>query len=212
MTQDHAFDKDYWDRHWEPGGGPEAREARTANPYLVRETSDLVPGTALDAGCGEGAEAIWLASRGWHVTAADIAAADIAAEAPARTASRAAQTPASGLVQWVEADLTTWAPGTQYDLVTTNYAHPTMPQLAFYQRIAEWVAPGGTLLIVGHLHGHDPAGYESAGHRHHPPAKASVTAPDITALLDAATWETVTAEEHSRDAVVRAIRRQRPTR
>ena len=228
----HAFDKDYWDRHWEHGGGPEAQEARTANPYLVRETSDLVPGTALDAGCGEGTEAIWLASRGWHVTAADIAA-----EALDRAASRAAaQTPASNLVRWVEADLTTWAPGTQFDLVTTNYAHPAMPQLAFYQRIAEWVAPGGTLLIVGHLHGHDPAGHgsaghdsaghDSAGHGDHPPAEASVTAADVTAVLDRARWEIVTAEEHARtldghdgravqlrDAVVRAIRRgQRPTR
>jgi SAM-dependent methyltransferase len=219
VSQDHAFDKDYWDRHWEHGGGPRAVAPQAANPYLIREASDLVPGTALDAGCGEGAEAIWLASRGWHVIAADIAA-----EALARAASRAAETLAPGLVRWVEADLTAWAPGTQFDLVTTSYAHPAMPQLAFYQRIAEWVAPGGTLLIVGHLHGGDPA-----GHEHHPPAKASVTAADITAVLDAATWEIVTTEEHSRtldghdghdgraiqlrDAVVRAIRRgQRPTR
>jgi SAM-dependent methyltransferase len=221
VSQDHAFDKDYWDQHWERGGGPGTPEARTANPYLIRETSGLAPGTALDAGCGEGAEAIWLACRGWHVTAADIAA-----EALARAAARAAETPAAGRVRWVEADLTTWVPGTKFDLVTTNYAHPAMPQLAFYERIAEWVAPGGTLLIVGHLHGHDPAGHDAAGHEHHPPAKASVTAADITAVLDTTTWEIVTAEEHSRtldghdgralslrDAVVRAIRRdQRPTR
>ena len=84
MTQDHAFDKDYWDQHWEHDR-PQAAATPPANPYLIRETSDLVPGTALDAGCGEGAEAIWLASRGWHVTAADIAA-----EALARAASRAA--------------------------------------------------------------------------------------------------------------------------
>jgi len=221
VTQDHAFDKDYWDRHWEHDR-PQAAAASPANPYLIRETSHLVPGTALDAGCGEGAEAIWLASRGWHVTAADIAT-----EALARAASgAAAQTPASGPVRWVEADLTTWVPGTQYDLVTTNYAHPAMPQLAFYQRIAEWVAPGGTLLIVGHLHGHDPAGHDAAGHGHHPPAEASVTAADVTAVLDGARWEIVTAEEHFRtldghdgraihlrDAVVRAIRLgQRPTR
>jgi SAM-dependent methyltransferase len=202
VTQDHAFDKDYWDQHWEHDR-PQAAAAPPANPYLIRETSDLVPGTALDAGSGEGAEAIWLASGGWHVTAADIAA-----DALARAASRAAQTPASGRVRWVEADLTTWTPGAKFDLVTTNYAHPAMPQLAFYQRIAEWVAPGGTLLIVGHLHTS-----ELAGHGHHPPAHASVTAADITALLDGATWEIVTAEEHSRDAVVRAIRLgQRPTR
>jgi SAM-dependent methyltransferase len=202
VSQDHAFDKDYWDQPWEYDR-PQAAAAPPANPYLIRETSDLVPGTALDAGCGEGAEAIWLASRGWHVTAADIAA-----EALARAASRAAQTPASGPVRWVQADLVTWAPGTRFDLVTTNYAHPAMPQLAFYQRIAEWVAPRGTLLIVGHLPASEPA-----GHGHHPPAHASVTAADVTAILDGAAWEIVTAEEHSRDAVVRAIRLgQRPTR
>jgi SAM-dependent methyltransferase len=152
----HAFDKDYWDRHWERGGDPETPEARTANPYLIREASGLVPGTALDAGCSEGAEAIWLAGYGWQVTATDIAA-----EALARAAARAAETSAAGHVRWVEADLTSWTPGTQFDLVTTNYAHPAMPQLAFYERIAEWVAPGGTLLIVGHLHRHDQAGQSS---------------------------------------------------
>lgn len=205
----HTFDKDYWDRHWEHGGAPEAAaESAAANPYLIRETSALVPGTALDAGCGEGAEASWLASQGWQVTAADIAA-----EALARAAARAA----AGQVRWVEADLTVWAPDTRFDLVTTNYAHPAMPQLAFYQRIAAWVAPGGTLLIVGHLHGDHSAGPDSTGHGHHPPAHASVTAAAITAVLPGQTWEIVTAEEHSRlvagrpeplrDAVVRATRR-----
>jgi SAM-dependent methyltransferase len=208
----HEFDKEYWQRHWDHphGSGPEAATKNAPNPYLIRETSDLVPGTALDAGCGEGAEAIWLAFHGWHVTAADIAS-----EALARAASRAAGNPASELVQWVEADLTAWEPGTQFNLVMTNYAHPAMPQLAFYERISAWVAPGGTLLIVGHLHTR-----ESAAHGHHPPAEASATAADITAGLDSATWEIVTAEEHSRmlagpggqavplhDAIVRATRR-----
>jgi SAM-dependent methyltransferase len=192
----HEFDREYWRRHWgqSRGGGP---EAAAANPYLVREVSGLTPGTALDAGCGEGAETIWLATHGWRVTAADIAA-----EPLGRAASRAAGKP----VQWVEADLTEWEPGTQFDLVTTSYAHPAMPQLAFYQRISAWVAPGGTLLIVGHLHTGEPSG---EGHEHgdHPPAHASVTAADITAALDDDKWEIVTAEEHSRDAVVRATRR-----
>lgn len=72
-----------------------------------------------------------------------------------------------------------------------------MAQLAFYNRIATWVAPAGTLLIVGHLHHHD-----STGHGHHgqptPPAEASVTIADITADLDDAQWEIVTADEHLR--------------
>ena len=53
-------------------------------------------------------------------------------------------------MEWVEADLGVWDPGTRFDLVTTHYAHPAMPQLDFYERIAGWVAPGGTLLVVGH--------------------------------------------------------------
>lgn len=125
-------------------------------------------------------------------------------------------------MQWVQADLTTWEPGTRYDLVTTHYVHPAMPQLEFYDRIASWVSPGGTLLIVGHLHHGRGPGH---GHGHgngggEPPASASVTTADITARLDPTVWDVVTAEESQRtlsghgrsavtlhDVVVRATRR-----
>ncbi|WP_370121768.1 class I SAM-dependent methyltransferase [Arthrobacter sp. MW3 TE3886] len=110
------------------------------NPHLVRETGGLAPGTALDAGCGTGAEATWLAARGWQVTGADISGAALA-----QAAERAEGQSAPGRVTWVEADLTSWAPGGRFDLVTTHYAHPAMPQLAFYERISHWVAPGGML-------------------------------------------------------------------
>jgi SAM-dependent methyltransferase len=208
----HSFDKAYWDQHWHQthGDRPGSMAGNPPNPYLARETAGLAPGTALDAGCGAGAEAIWLASHGWQVTAADISG-----DALARAADRATASGLSQPVRWVEADLTGWEPGTHFDLVTTHYAHPAMPQLAFYQRVGAWVAPGGTLLIVGHLH--TPA---ATGHGHHHPAEATVTRADITAGLDAAGWEIVTAEEHQRqvtgpagqtvslhDVVVRATRR-----
>jgi SAM-dependent methyltransferase len=185
----HEFDQDYWERHWQQAH--RTGDASAPNPYLSRETGGLVPGTALDAGCGAGAEALWLAARGWQVTAADIA--------PEALALAARRAPA-GRVRWVEADLTVWDPGMRFDLVTTHYAHPAMPQTAFYERIAGWVAPGGTLLIVGHLHASG-----AAGHGHHPPAEASVTRADITALLDSAGWEIVTAEEHLRTVPGRAV-------
>ena len=84
----HGFDKDFWERHWQQGqaGGPGSMGGNPPNPYLARETSGLTPGTALDAGCGGGAEAIWLASHGWHVTAADISS-----EAEVRGAVRQAR-------------------------------------------------------------------------------------------------------------------------
>ncbi len=215
-----AFDKGYWDSHWHQAKEHGAGRDIVANPYLSQETSGLMPGTALDAGCGEGAEAIWLADEGWQVTAADISA-----EALLRAAERAPTGgPAHDHVKWVEADLTVWEPDTPFDLVTTHYAHPAMPQLAFYDRISDWVAPGGTLLIVGHLHGSDITGGGDGPHGrgagHHPPEEASVTAAGITVRLDPTRWDVVTAEEHSRaranragpevelrDVVVRATRR-----
>ncbi|MCT1864292.1 class I SAM-dependent methyltransferase [Dietzia cinnamea] len=152
----HEFDRRYWDRVW--SGAEDAGSAGDAvrasamatsppNPHLVREIAGLSPGAALEAGCGAGAEALWLASSGWRVTGVDLAAG--ALEVAARRAE------AAGLadrVTWLEADLSVWEPGGRFDLVTTHYAHPSIPQLDFYERLAGWVAPGGTLFIVGHLH------------------------------------------------------------
>ena len=153
----------------------------------MEETAGLTPGTALDAGCGAGGEAIWLAEQGWQVTGADISAAAL------QSAARQALT-AGVDVTWIEADLTTWNPTARWDLVMTHYAHPSIPQLEFYRHIAQWVAPGGSLLIVGHLH--------DGGHHHsqdgEPPHEATVTAKDITALFDASSWHIETAIERSR--------------
>jgi SAM-dependent methyltransferase len=222
MTEenDHRFDKEYWEQHWQPDAteGPGSMGSNAPNPYLVQEVGDLVPGTALDAGCGAGAEAIWLALHGWQVTAADISTYAVALAAERATTSGTAER-----VQWVEADLGVWEPGTQFGLVTTHYAHPAMPQLEFYDRIADWVAPGGTLLIVGHLHTDDATDHghrHGGGHGDEPPAEAQVTAASITERLDGSQWEIITAEESHRtragdggdqatlhDVVVRATRR-----
>lgn len=219
MTQE--FDQNYWESHWrqasEIGAGPEGHP----NSYLVHEIGGLPTGTALDAGCGEGAEAIWLAGQGWHVTAVDISRTVLARASERATASGAP----SERLQWIEADLGDWAPAERFDLVTTHYAHPAMPQLAFYARISDWVAPGGTLLIIGHLHSPDRTGHgldrgpEEHGHR--PPAQASATAGGIEGELDATKWDVIVAGQHSRilnnpaggasrlqDVVVRATRRR----
>ncbi|WP_377324132.1 SAM-dependent methyltransferase [Pimelobacter simplex] len=204
----HAFDQQYWDDIWS-GERAGAMGSSDPNPHLRREVAALRPGSALDAGCGAGAEAIWLASAGWTVTAADIAA-----EALALGELRAEAAGLAGKVHWVRADLAAWEPDLRYDLVTTHYAHPAMPQLEFYRRISSWVAPGGTLLVVGHAHGH-----------HHeddqPPAEASATAAAITALLDPDVWKVETAVELDRttrgprgrtaslhDVIVRAARKE----
>jgi SAM-dependent methyltransferase len=207
----HSFDRAYWDEHWQAGSQGDA----PPHPYLEQELAHLTPRTALDAGCGAGSEAIWLASRGWQVTAADISA-----EALSRAAGRAASADVGDRVRWVEADLSAWEPDAQYDLVTTHYAHPATGQLEFYERISSWVAPGGTLLIVGHLH--DPDGGHGHGHGHEgsgPPAEAAVSAAAVTARLAPDEWDVRTARETHRsvarpggrdavlhDVVVRATR------
>jgi SAM-dependent methyltransferase len=208
----HDFDKGYWEQHWAQRHGAASPDdgGNAPNPYLPRETAGLVPDTALDAGCGTGGEAIWLAAHGWRVTAADISAIALA-----RASEHAAVASLSDRVTWVEADLTSWEPGRQFDLVVTSYAHPAMPQLAFYARISEWVAPGGTLLIVGHRNAH-----ASTRHSQRPPTKAAVALSDITEALDPTAWCIETAEEETRtlagpggralrlhDVIVRATRR-----
>lgn len=209
----HDFDKDFWEQHWgnSPGTGAPGRGLAPPNPYVVDETRDLSPRNALDAGCGAGTEAIWLAGQGWQVTAADISG-----KALTGAARRAQEASVSDRITWVEADLTDWDPDDRWDLVVTHYAHSTMPQLDFYQRIAQWVAPAGTLLIVGHLHGHG-----AIGPGHHPPEEATATPAGITAGLDPEHWTIETADEYTRtvpvpdgeptvlrDVVVRATRRR----
>ncbi|HEX2144989.1 MAG TPA: class I SAM-dependent methyltransferase [Glycomyces sp.] len=206
------FGKDAWEQRWRRArdAGPGSMGDSPPNPYLAEEIGHLAPGSALDAGCGAGAEASQIASAGWQVTAVDIST-----EALARAAERAALSGAADRVRWVEADLSAWDPGTRFDLVTTHYAHPATPQLEFYDRIAEWVAPGGMLLVVGHRHSHGATGLGN-----HPPAEASTTAAAVTARLDEAIWTIATADERVRtltgpggqavtlnDVVVRATRR-----
>lgn len=84
---------------------PRGAAART--PQLVTEAAGLTPGTALDVGCGEGGDAMWLAERGWQVTAVDISATALQ-----RAATLAAQAgpDVSGRITWRQADLTSKAP------------------------------------------------------------------------------------------------------
>ncbi len=122
------------------------------NPQLVATVVDLPAGTALDVGSGEGADAIWLASRGWEVTGVDVSQAALD-----RAAGHASD--AGVQVTWRQADVTTWDPApAQFDLVSAQYLHLSRPvREALHRRLAVAVRPGGTLLIVGR-HPDDLAG------------------------------------------------------
>lgn len=126
-----------------------------ANRFVVEELAGLAAGRALDLGTGEGRNTIWLAERGWQVTAVDFSAVGLA-----KAAELAARRGATG-VRWVEADLREYEPGpAAYDLVLLAYVHLPPDEFgALLQMAASALAPGGTLLVVGHdvdniAHGH----------------------------------------------------------
>lgn len=118
------------------------------NPGLVDVVQDLSPGKALDLGCGEGADAIWLATRGWTVTGVDISAT---ATARARLQAQRQQLGTTG--RFVTADLTQWEPDDgPYDLVTASFLHSPapLPRTAILRRAAATVNTGGHLAILSH--------------------------------------------------------------
>ena len=119
------------------------------NTWVEQLTKDLPPGTALDIAAGEGRNALWLAARGWHATAVDFSA--VALERAASLAREQLGDDAGALVT-LEADVETWVPQVRsYDLVLVVYLHlPKQQRSAVMSAAAEAVAPGGTLLIVGH--------------------------------------------------------------
>lgn len=115
------------------------------NQLLVAETDDLPAGRALDVGCGEGRNALWLASKGWEVVGVDFSSVGL--DKARRIAER------RGLaVDWVAADVTTYQPeGGAFDLVLLAYLHLPSPQIqAVLAAAASALAPGGVLLVIGH--------------------------------------------------------------
>jgi SAM-dependent methyltransferase len=142
------------------------------NPQLVREAGGLRPGKALELGCGEGADAIWLAQQGWAATAVDVTP-DALERAQshehaqlARESVRASNGDIASRITWQLADLTQWQPGTSYDLVTSQFLHSQELDWRIPLRTAaSAVKPGGTLLVVGH-HPHRLPPWGNDHHQH----------------------------------------------
>lgn len=203
------FDRDAWERRWEQvlREHPDKVASRPLNDYLVTAARGLQQGRALDAGCGHGAEALWLAAAGWQVTAVDFSPAALE---HGRSTALTMEADVAERITWVEGDLGSWTPRSGcFDLVSCLYVHVAGSVGEMVTRLASGVAPGGTLLLVGHQPV-DPATGEptpAAG-------QVQVSVDDATEALDASEWEIVVAEERPRavagsgvDAVVRAVRR-----
>jgi SAM-dependent methyltransferase len=204
-----AFDRDFWEGRWSEvlRQNPDQVAERPPNVHLTAAAADLRPGSALDAGCGHGAETLWLAGHGWRVTAVDFAPA--ALHHGESTAAALGQDIAER-IEWVEGDLGVWAPPAgRFDLVISLHVHVAASVGEMVSRLASGVAPGGTLLLVGHLPIDPTTGAETAA-----AGQVQVTVEAATAVLDSEQWETVVAEERKRvsgpsgfDAIVCARRR-----
>ena len=131
-----------WDRRYEEKPWLWRTEP---NVFLVSEVGDMIPGRALDVACGEGRNAVWLAERGWRVDAVDFSSVAIE-RARALAAERGVE------VNFEVADVTSWEPSPlTYDLVIVLYLHlPPEQRRQAIGRARDAVAPGGTLLVVGH--------------------------------------------------------------
>jgi 2-polyprenyl-3-methyl-5-hydroxy-6-metoxy-1,4-benzoquinol methylase len=139
-----AFEPPAWEERY---AGEQSVWSGNPNPQLVEEATRLRPGTALDVGCGEGGDVIWLARQGWHVTGADFSANGLA-----RAARHAEQAGVADRTDWWQVDAREFdAAGRSFDLVTTHYLHPPGGRIVdVTRRLATAVAPGGHLLVVGH--------------------------------------------------------------
>ena len=195
MSDEQAWNDRYAesDRIW--SGNP--------NAALVAEVAALPPGRALDLACGEGADAVWLAGRGWQVTAVDISGVALK-----RAAEHAAE--AGVEVDWQHHDLEKTFPEGEFDLISSQFLHfwAEFDREKILRRAADAVTPGGILLIEGHMdHGpfrhngeHDDhqngehEGEQHEGHQVHFP-----TPDEVIAALDLGDdWEVLKAEVHPR--------------
>ena len=182
-------DATFWDDRYRSAG---AIWSGDPNPQLVAEVAGLAPGSALDVGCGEGADAVWLAERGWQVTAVDISG--VALERARKAGADAGLTE---LIEWRHDDIATWTPDRSYELVSAQFLQLAPPLgHAVFRRLAAAVAGDGTLLIVGH----HPSDLETTVRRPRMPG-VLYTAEEIAALLDPQAWEILVQAARPREVI-----------
>jgi 2-polyprenyl-3-methyl-5-hydroxy-6-metoxy-1,4-benzoquinol methylase len=202
------FDQEFWEQLWSKTLRDQGEKVarRPPNAHLTAELATLAPGRALDAGCGHGAETLWLAAHGWQVTAVDFSAAALA---HARSMAELAGTELAGRIDWIQGDLASWTVETaHFDLVVCLYVHMADSVEALVRRMANGVAPGGTLFLVGHRPIDPNTGIATAA-----ATQRQVSVDAALAALDANAWEILVAEERPRavvgtgvDAIIRARR------
>lgn len=194
MNREHPGDggrspgEQFWEAHYRKH---DRLWSGRANAMLVEVAEPLPPGTALDIGCGEGGEAIWLAQFGWRVTAIDVSATALQ-----RAANNASAAEVAAMIDFQQHDLPPTFPGGTFDLVSAHYLQSPVefPRVRVLQTAAQAVAPGGRLLIVDHA-SVSPWSWADPETRFPAPEEA------LAALdLDTGEWTTERLEAPSRQA------------
>ena len=134
----------FWEKHY---GGRDQPWSGKANAVLTRFTESLPVGSALDLGCGNGGNALWLAQRGWDMTAVDISN-----KALQQAAAHAHTAGVADRINFRQHDLALTFPAGTFDLVYAMYLQSpvTFPRERVFRKAADAVVPGGLLLIVDH--------------------------------------------------------------
>jgi SAM-dependent methyltransferase len=178
---------EFWERRY---AGQDRVWSGRPNPWLEVVAGPLAPGRVLELGCGEGGDAVWLASRGWDVTAVDLSETAVR-----RTIDLAGSAGVADRVHAERRDLEQGLPEGDWDLVNAQFLQTPLPfdRVTVLREAASAVRPGGRLLIVDH--GAPPPW---SGHRDvYFPTAAEVLS---ELALDAGYWEVETAEGRSREA------------
>lgn len=162
-----------------------------ANPWLAEVAGSLSPGRALDLGCGEGADVLWLAEKGWQATGVDISDTALG-----RAAEEAARRGVGDRVRLRQMNLSENFPEGTFDLVSAQFLQSwvQLDRERIFAAAARAVAPGGVLIIVDH--GAAPP-WANIAHDHEFPTVDGV----LTQIgPDPGDWQQVRAEQVERDA------------
>jgi SAM-dependent methyltransferase len=143
-TPERSASESFWEERY---SGNARVWKGTPNPLLVEAAEALTPGTALDLGCGEGGDAVWLARQGWQVTAVDVAPTAVR-----RTAAHAADAGVADRVAAEQHDLARTFPAGSFDLISAQYLQTPIefPRPAVLRQAAGALTPTGLLILVDH--------------------------------------------------------------